>query len=70
VVELREKVGVPPEAGDAPITVTRGDDPRLVARDGLLELGYAPAEAQKLLDGAAGETAEELIASALKASHG
>jgi holliday junction DNA helicase RuvA len=67
VVELREKVGVA-EAVDAPITVTRGDDPRRVAREGLLELGFAPAEAQALLDGAEGATAEELLASALKAA--
>jgi holliday junction DNA helicase RuvA len=67
VVELREKVGVA-EAVDAPITVTRGDDPRRVAREGLLELGFAPAEAQALLDGAQGATAEELLASALKAA--
>jgi Holliday junction DNA helicase RuvA len=67
VVELREKVGVA-EAVDAPITVTRGDDPRRVAREGLLELGFAPAEAQALLDGVEGATAEELLASALKAA--
>ncbi len=66
VAELREKVGVP-EAAGAPITVRRGDDdPRRVARDGLLELGFAPAEAQALLDGADGDTAEELLASALR----
>jgi holliday junction DNA helicase RuvA len=70
VAELREKVGIPAEPGDAPITVTRGDDPRIVARDGLLELGFAPAEAQKLLDDAEGATAEELLASALKAARG
>jgi len=73
VVELREKVGVVPEASDAPITVTRGggdEDPRRLAREGLLELGYAPAEAQALLDAADGATAEELIASALKAARG
>ena len=73
VVELREKVGVVPEASDAPITVTRGagdDDPRRLAREGLLELGYAPAEAQALLDAADGTTAEALIASALKAARG
>jgi len=66
VVELREKVG----AGDAEpaITVSRGDDPRLLARDGLLELGFAPAEAQALVAAAAGDTAEELLASALKAA--
>jgi Holliday junction DNA helicase RuvA len=66
VVELREKVGVEAELSEAPITVTRGDDPRHVAREGLLELGFAPAEAQALLEAASGETAEELLASALK----
>jgi holliday junction DNA helicase RuvA len=74
VVELREKVGAPdadPAAvAAAGITVTRGDDPRRVARDGLLELGYAPAEAQALLEGADGATAEELLASALRAARG
>jgi holliday junction DNA helicase RuvA len=65
VVELREKVGVPNDL-DEPITVTRGDDPRHVARDGLLELGFQPAEAQALLAAAEGETAEELLASALR----
>jgi Holliday junction DNA helicase RuvA len=70
VVELREKVGVAPETDDPPITVTRGDDPRRVARDGLIELGFAPAEAQALLDGAEGQTAEELLAGALKAARG
>jgi holliday junction DNA helicase RuvA len=66
VVELREKVGVEAELSDAPITVTRGDDPRHVAREGLLELGFAPAEAQALLEAASGETAEDLLASALR----
>ena len=66
VVELREKVGAEAELSDAPITVTRGDDPRHIARDGLLELGFQPAEAQTLLAAAEGETAEELLASALR----
>ena len=69
VVELREKVGVPDGAA-APISVTRGDDPRRVAREGLLELGFAPAEAQALIEGAAGTSAEELLANALRASRG
>ena len=64
VVELREKVGVP-DAGDE-IVITRGDDPRTLARDGLLGLGFSPQEADKLLDGAPGETPEDLIAHALK----
>jgi Holliday junction DNA helicase RuvA len=66
VVELREKVGVEADLSQAPITVTRGDDPRNVARDGLLELGYQAAEAQALLAEATGDTAEELLASALR----
>ena len=74
VVELREKVGVPgpdsePVAAGG-ITVARGDDPRRVAREGLLELGFAPAEAQALLDAADGDTAEELLANALRAARG
>jgi Holliday junction DNA helicase RuvA len=64
VVELREKVGVVPD--EDPITVSRGDDPRLLARDGLVGLGFSPAEAEQLLDGAPGETPEDLIAHALK----
>jgi holliday junction DNA helicase RuvA len=66
VVELREKVGVESDLADAPITVTRGDDPRNVARDGLLELGFQPADAQALLADATGDTAEALLASALR----
>jgi holliday junction DNA helicase RuvA len=64
VVELREKVGVAPV--DDPIVVARGDDPRLLARDGLLGLGFTPAEAEALLDGMSGETPEALISQALK----
>jgi holliday junction DNA helicase RuvA len=63
VVELREKVGA---AADDPIVITRGDDPRMLARDGLVGLGFSPQEADKLLDGAPGESPEDLIAHALK----
>ena len=66
VVELREKVGDVPEGG--PITVSRGDDPRLLARDGLLELGFSQTEIDSLLSGAPGDTPEALIAHALKVS--
>lgn len=65
VVELREKVGAVP---DEPIVITRGDDPRILARDGLVGLGFSPQEADKLLDGAAGDAPEDLIAHALKAA--
>jgi holliday junction DNA helicase RuvA len=65
VVELREKVGAVP---DEPIVITRGDDPRMLARDGLVGLGFSPQEAEKLLDGASGDAPEDLIAHALKAA--
>ena len=64
VVELREKVGVTlPEQA---ITVTRSDDPRAIAREGLVGLGYSAAEADELLDGADGDSPEDLIADALR----
>jgi len=64
VVELREKVGG--AAAAATIAVRRGDDPRLLARDGLVGLGFSVQEAEAMLDGAPGETPEDLIAHALK----
>jgi Holliday junction DNA helicase RuvA len=65
IVELREKVGVSlPES--SPIRVTRLDDPRSLAREGLIGLGFGPAEADELLDGAPGDRAEDLIAHALR----
>lgn len=66
VVELREKVGAV-GAGD-PITVARADDPRLLARDGLVSLGFSLPEADTLLDGLSGDTPEVLIAEALRAA--
>jgi Holliday junction DNA helicase RuvA len=66
IVELREKVGaVLP--GDA-ITVARSDDPASQAREALLGLGYSPAEIDELLDGAGGESTEDLIAHALRSA--
>jgi len=65
IVELREKAGVAePDAG--PIVVRRADDPRTIARDGLLELGFDAAEADGLLREADGATPEELLAAALR----
>ena len=77
VVELREKVGVSAAALAAAPRADAGgtagdrdgrDDPRRLAREGLLELGYAPVEADALLDGLAGDSAEELLAGALRAA--
>ena len=66
IVELREKVAG--EAVSDAIQVTASDDPRTLAREGLLGLGFAPAEADQLLDTAAGETPEDLISAALRAA--
>jgi Holliday junction DNA helicase RuvA len=64
VVELREKVGA--VAPGDPIVVMRSDDPRLLAREGLVGLGFTLQEAEQMLDGAPEGTPEDLIAHALK----
>jgi len=68
VVELREKVGA--SAPVPVLAVLNGaagtDDPRALAREGLLGLGYTPVEADELLDGAEGDRPEDLIAYALR----
>jgi Holliday junction DNA helicase RuvA len=74
IVELREKVGASADievgaaagAGSATIRARRVESPRTLARDGLLELGYSHGEAEQLLRDASGESAEELIAQALR----
>jgi Holliday junction DNA helicase RuvA len=65
IVELREKV-----AGRVSddIVITKSDDPHVLARQGLESLGFSPQEADSLLDAAEGESAEDLIAAALKAA--
>jgi holliday junction DNA helicase RuvA len=69
IVELREKVAGELEQGDAAsLSGEEADDPRLLARDGLVSLGYSLIEAERLLDGADGDTPEDLIGSALKAA--
>lgn len=69
IVELREKAGVvvPDDAAAAAGGVT-SDDPRTLAREGLIGLGFSLEEADRLLKRAPGETAEELIAHALRTS--
>jgi holliday junction DNA helicase RuvA len=67
IVELREKVADVPDG--AAIAVSRGDDPRLLARDGLIGLGFSLQEAQELLDAAPDDlSTEDLIAHALKSA--
>jgi Holliday junction DNA helicase RuvA len=65
VVELREKVG---PVVDDPIVITRGDDPRSLAREGLVGLGFSAQEAESLLASAPPGSAEDLIAHALRGS--
>ena len=65
IVELREKVA---GAVADEIVITRAsDDPRSIAREALLNLGYTPPEADSMLDDVDGDSPEELIAEALKA---
>ena len=65
IVELREKVAGALEEEVALGGVEEGDA-RALARDGLINLGYAPLEAEQLLDGIESDDAEELIATALR----
>jgi holliday junction DNA helicase RuvA len=67
IVELREKVGAG-SASEPSIVVRRADDPRTLARDGLLGLGFTPEEAERLLGDAPGASPEELIQHALRAA--
>jgi holliday junction DNA helicase RuvA len=74
IVELREKVSVadadfanPPTPGGIVARRGRGPaSPRALARDGLLELGYSAGEAEELLRDVEGDTAEALLAGALR----
>lgn len=63
VAELHEKMEA--QAGDLAGSDGTGTS-RALARAGLCELGYSMAEAESLLDGAQGESVEDLIASALR----
>ena len=66
IVELREKVAGK-VSDEIVVRHTPTDDPRTLAREGLLGLGFTPQEADGMLDTAAGDTPEDLIAEALRA---
>jgi Holliday junction DNA helicase RuvA len=66
IVELRDKVAGTLEEEVLAGLGTEADDPRSLARDGLVNLGYAPLEAEQLLDGIDSADPEELIATALR----
>jgi holliday junction DNA helicase RuvA len=65
IVELREKVA---GALEEEVIAVAGEEgsPRTLARDGLVNLGYAPLEAEQLLDGIEGSEPQELVAAALR----
>lgn len=66
IVELKEKVAG--AAADEIVVTRASDDPRSLAREALVGLGFGPQEADELVDAAGGETTEELIADALRAA--
>ena len=66
IVELKEKVAG--AAADEIVVTRTSDDPRALAREALVGLGFEPQEADELVGGAGGETPEELIADALRAA--
>ena len=67
IVELRDKLAGS-IGGVDDIVITRADDPRRLARDGLVELGFSVVEADELLRDAPDDTPEALIAGALRAA--
>jgi Holliday junction DNA helicase RuvA len=65
IVELREKVAGALEEEVVAVAGKEGSA-RTLARDGLVNLGYAPLEAEQLLDGIEGSEPQELVAAALR----
>jgi holliday junction DNA helicase RuvA len=71
IVELREKVDGGGEGVGGPNGSGAGagaEEPRALAREGLVGLGFSSQEADELLERADGDTPEDLIAGALKAA--
>lgn len=72
ILDLKDKVaaeiGVDPDGAE--ITAEGPAEPRTEARDGLIGLGYTPQEAERLLDEGEGDSAEEIIQSALRRAAG
>ena len=67
IVELREKVAGEIEGdADAVAAADGEEDPRSLAREGLLNLGYRPPRPSGCLSDAEGETPEEIVQAALR----
>jgi holliday junction DNA helicase RuvA len=65
IVELREKVAGALEE-EVAIAGAEEGDARTLARDGLVNLGYAPLEAEQMLAGVEGTEPQDLVAAALR----
>jgi Holliday junction DNA helicase RuvA len=65
ILELRDKVAATLE-DEVVAALADSGNARDLARDGLVNLGYAPLEAEQLLDGLTGEDPQELVAGALR----
>ena len=65
IVELRDRVAGALEE-EVAVAAAEGGDARALARDGLVNLGYAPLEAEQLLDDIEGDDPQELVAAALR----
>jgi Holliday junction DNA helicase RuvA len=65
IVELRDRVAGSLEEAVA-AEIAESGDARELARDGLVNLGYQPLEAEQLLDGLRGEDPQDLISEALR----
>jgi len=70
IVELREKVAGEIEVEADGAAAQAGGEARSLAREGLLNLGYTPTETERLLEGADGETPEEIVQAALRSATG
>jgi len=67
ILELKDRVTVEVEASGGLVPDSEAASARSLARDGLINLGYQPLEAEQMLDGLdAGDDAQALIAAALK----
>ena len=67
ILELKDRVTVEVEQSGGAIPAAETANARSLARDGLINLGYAPLEAEQMLDGLPGEDdPQALIGAALK----
>ncbi len=69
IVELREQIAG--QLSEEALSVSPAEeDPRTLAREGLVGLGYTEVEAERLLEGTTEGTTEELIGAALRRAAG